>query len=398
MTRLDEEPEAGRHRFAGRARRLSVGGLTKLLGAGVPADTLDFAVGTPAWPDPPAEVVEAACAALRGGANQYAPPDGDLGLRTALAGWLGRGVDPLTELTITSGATEALCVALLATVDPGDEVVVLEPCYENFLTAITVAGAQARFVPLRGDGWRYDSEELAAAFGPRTRAVVVNTPNNPTGRLLTADDIREIGALCERWDTTIISDEVYSSYVFDGRAHLSPRDVPGAGHRTIVLGSLSKSHAISGWRMGFLLADAERTEVLRRVHIVTSGGAAHPLQAGLAEAHLLGGTAWDPRPGLQDRRDRVVEALRGYGLRCVAPQGGCYALADIRDVSDTDSEAFVLDLLAGSRVLFVPGTFFFPNGGGKHLVRVAFNRPDSVIDELVARLGGAAVPATTRGA
>ncbi|SFB04785.1 aminotransferase [Amycolatopsis marina] len=374
---------------ADRTRYLPAGGLAALLGAGREYGAVDLAVGTPGWPVPAPDLIEQACVALRTGNNQYENPAGNLELREQLAGVLadaGDPADPATELTITVGGSEGLCVAFLSVVDPGDEVIVLEPSYENFLGGIALAGGRPRYVRVGAD-WRIDPDVLAAAFGSRTRAIVLNTPNNPTGHVLSREELGVVARLCERWDTTVISDEVYSTYVFDGREHISVADDPALRARSIVIGSLSKSHAISGWRMGFLRANAAITEVLRQVHIATTAGGAGPLQRAVAEAGVLRSGDWNPAAQMQRNRDRVVAMFSRLGLRCSVPEGGCYVMADIRPFTDQTSDKFAHRLLVHGGVVVAPGQFFFGAGvGGDDFIRIAFNRPDDTLDEAERRL------------
>jgi aminotransferase len=266
-------------------------------------------------------------------------------------------------------------------VDPGDEVIVLEPFYENFLGAITLAGGVPKFVPLSPPDWRLDSRALAAAAGPRTRAIVLNTPSNPTGRMLSLEELNEIAGVCERWGVTVISDEVYSGLVFDGRVHVSVADVPRIRPYAIVVGSLSKSLAISGWRLGYLRAEAPYTQVLRRVHEVSTNGAAAPLQYGVGGAGVLRGDWWNPAAELAVRRDRMQSTLRKMGLRFWPADGGCFLFADISAVTDTDAHEYVRQLLDERAVLLVPGTGFFADPDrGRGYVRVAFNRALDILD------------------
>jgi N-succinyldiaminopimelate aminotransferase len=348
---------------------------------------VDLAVGVPGYPEPPASLIDEAVAAVRGGFNQYDDPRGNQRLRQRLAGRLAAPTDPETELTVTVGATEGLCAAVLATIDPADEVVLLEPFYEGFAAAVALAGGIPRVVTLRPPDWRWDPGELAAAFGPRTRALLLNSPANPTGRTFGARELAELAELAARWDVTVISDEVYADLTFDGRPRLSAADVPGLAERSVVIGSLSKNLAISGWRLGYLRADAERTRFLRRVHEVTTQGAAAPFQRAVAQSAALADQSWDPATGLQERRDHLQRTLRAFGLRFHPSEGGCFLLADISAVSDLDSEAYCRWLVEQHGVLVVPGTPFFadPGRGGRY-VRVAFNRTFATLDAAAAQL------------
>ncbi|MFF9642524.1 pyridoxal phosphate-dependent aminotransferase [Kitasatospora aureofaciens] len=371
---------------AQRVRQLPAGGLVALL-AGRGADSVDLAAGTPEWPATPPELVEGAVRALREGVHQYEDPAGNPRLREWIAGTLPGRPDPDTELTVTAGASEALAVALLACVDPGDEVVVLEPFYENFLSAVALVGGVPRFVRAEGPDWALDPDALTAAFGPRTRAIVLNSPANPTGRLLTDGELGLIAELCERWDVTAVSDEVYAGYVYDGARHRSVAELPGLAERSIVLGSFSKSHAVSGWRLGYLRAPAPWTRMLRQVHIATTGGAAAPLQHALAEAGPVLRDGWDPAGSMRPLRDLAVRMLTEAGFDCVAPRGGIYVTAGIQRLTREPSPAFVRDLAAATGVLLAPATPFFadPRRGDRY-VRVAFNRPEATLREAHRRL------------
>ncbi|AGL19074.1 pyridoxal phosphate-dependent aminotransferase [Actinoplanes sp. N902-109] len=369
-----------RARFSQRALSLRGSSLVELFLLARARGAVDLAVGTPAFPVPPGPLIDAAVSALRTGHNQYENPNGEAALRGQIARSLSTPADPDTELTVTAGGTEALCLAVLATVDPGDEVIVLEPYYENFIGAITLAGGVPRPVPLHRPDWRLDPVALAAAFGPRTRAVILNTPSNPTGRMLTLEELDEIAELCECWDTTVISDEVYARLVFDDRIHLSVADVPRLRPRSIVVGSLSKSVAVSGWRLGYLRAAPEYTRVLRRVHEVTTNGTAAPLQYAAGHAAVLTAEWWHPATELAARRDMAVDMLRAAGLDCRPAEGGCFLLADISGITGADCHTYVRDLLDERAVLMVPGTAFFADpADGHRYVRVAFNRTQDTL-------------------
>jgi N-succinyldiaminopimelate aminotransferase len=379
---------ARRPRTSSRAAGLAGNSLGELFLLARARGAIDLSVGTPGYPEPTTDMIEGAVETIRAGRNQYDHPAGDLLLRERIARRLGTATDPATELTITVGATEALCVALFATVDPGDEVVLLTPGYEQFNAAVALAGAVPRFVPLHAPEWRYDPTDLAAAFTPRTRAVLLNTPSNPTGRVLDRSELEEIAELCERWDVTVICDEVYRDFVFDGRRHLSVTEVPGLAERSIVVGSMSKSHAVSGWRLGFLRADPARTEVLRRVHEVTTNGAATPLQvaAGLA-ALSVDRTVTSAEMGR--RRDRVQDVFSRMGMKFAPAEGGCFLFADISPLTGgrKDGTAFVRELLDSAGVLIVPGASFFADPTrGEQYVRIAFNRHTEVLREVECRI------------
>ncbi|MDH6709613.1 N-succinyldiaminopimelate aminotransferase [Kitasatospora sp. MAA19] len=363
------------------------GGLASLLLEGLPPGTVDLAVGTPAYPDTPPELVEAAVAALRAGIHQYQDPAGVPLLRERIAAGLPGAPDPGSEITVTVGGSEGLGVALLSLVDPGDEVIVFEPFYENFLSAIALTGARPRPVRLRAPDWSVDPDELAAAFGPRTRAVIVNSPANPTGVILERATLDLLAELCGRWNAVVISDEVYAGYVYEPAGYRSVTEIEGLADRSVVIGSLSKSHAISGWRLGFLRAAPELTALLRKVHVATTGGAAAALQHAAANADLLLPERWDHAEGMRERRDRTVDLLRDAGFDFTRPAGGCYVLARIDGLTDEPSPRFVRTLLAETGVLVAPGTSFFVDpADGERYVRIAFNRPLHTLDTAAERL------------
>lgn len=379
--------EAARGFTAERVGNIPVSGLVALLEVANSTGAVDLASGVPGWPLPPSAMIDAACEALRTGSHQYEHPNGNAELRASIAASLSTPADPDTEITITVGSSEALCVSMLSTVNPGDEVIVLEPFYENFLSAIAAAGGRPRFVRLRAPEWRWDSVELAAAFNGRTRAIMLNSPSNPTGHVLDAGELTEVAELCQRWGVTAVSDEVYSSYIFDNRSHVSVADVPGLRERSIAIGSLSKSHAVSGWRLGHLRAPAEISAVLRRVHVATSCGTAGPLQRAASRAGVLGRSSWGHGQEMQELRDRAVAIFSSVGLRCTPPEGGCYVFADIRPCTGDDCESFVRRLVTELGVLIVPGRFFFEHQNrDSGFVRIAFNKPKATLETAAQRL------------
>lgn len=375
-------------RTSTRTAVLTGNSLTELFVLARARGAIDLAVGTPGYPETSTRLVEEAAQAMRAGRNQYEHPAGVAELRRDIAGMLGGGADPDREITVTAGATEALFIALMSTVDVGDEVVLFSPGYEQLAAAATLVGARLRFVRLHGPEWRYDPAELAAAFSERTRAVLLNTPANPTGRVLNREELQEIAGLCERFDATVICDEVYRTFVFDGRRHVSVTDIPELTDRNIVIGSLSKSHAISGWRLGFLRSDPRRTETLRRVHELTTNGTAAPLQAAVASA------AWavdldEARIEMSRRRDLAQEIFSGMGMKFAPVEGGCFLFADISPLTGGrgDGTDFAHHLLDTAGVLLAPGAPFFGDPAeGRDYVRIAFNRQAETLREAERRI------------
>jgi aminotransferase len=371
-----------------RTARLSGNSLTELFVLARARGAIDLAVGTPGYPSTSARLIEDAAQAMRAGRNQYEHPAGEAELRRQIADMLGDGADPEREITVTTGATEALYIALLSTLDQDDEVILFSPGYEQLAAAAALVGARLRFVRLHPPQWRYDPAELAAAFTPRTRAVLLNTPANPTGRVLTRAELEEIAELCDRWDATVICDEVYRAFAFDGRRHVSVTGIPAFTDRNIVIGSLSKSHAVSGWRLGFLRSDPGRTRTLRRVHELTTNGTAAPLQ--VAAASAAGSLDLDQvRRGMGRRRDLAQDIFAGMGMKFAPAEGGCFLFADISPLTGgrEDGTAFAHHLLDRAGVLLAPGAPFFADPAeGRDYVRIAFNRQVETLREAERRI------------
>ncbi|ANW22446.1 pyridoxal phosphate-dependent aminotransferase [Streptomyces clavuligerus] len=332
---------------------------------------LDIAIGTPPG-QPPRAAVTAAADAMLAGRNQYADPAGVPELRAAVAGRLlassGVGVDPETEITITAGATEGLLVALLTVTDPGDEVVVVEPAFELYRGAVELAGCTRVPAPLDPSGWRLDPERIASVLTPRTAALIVNTPHNPTGRVFTAEELGGLLDLCERRGVTCVVDEVYADFVFDGGPHVSALGFPRHRPRVVVVGSLSKADEMSGWRLGYCVADPALTTALRHVHERTTFGAAVPLQHGAAVLARAGSGPEQFRNG----RDEMVRRLAAMGFEVTTPEGGWFLLAGTRRLG-LRSDALAEGLLVRAGVLVAPATpFFADTGEGQRWIRTTF--------------------------
>ncbi|MCX4692910.1 pyridoxal phosphate-dependent aminotransferase [Streptomyces sp. NBC_01408] len=376
-------------RLSRRAAGLPPLGLAALLPAARAGGATDLALGIPVG-DPPRAAVDAAAAALRSGSNQYADPAGLLDLRLALAAQLtaerGVEVDAERELTVCAGATEGLLVALIATTDPGDEVLIPSPFFENHPGVVELAGAVPRFAPLTGPGWRLTEESLDSAVTPRTRALLLNNPHNPTGRVFDEAEFAALSAVCERHDLTLIIDEVYDRFVYDGRSHLSPLGShPGLRDRTVVVGSLSKTRRMSGWRLGFCVARPSITAAVRSVHERTTLGTPHPLQLGALALGAVDEAAVDEaRTEFQTKRDLVCAGLRAAGFTVHPPEGGWFLLAGTAGLGRRSS-ALARELVEHAKVLVAPGASFFPDReAGEDWVRIALVRDRS---DLAAALG-----------
>ena len=356
-------------------------------------DSLNLAQGFPNFPAP--ELLKAAAAqAIHDDINQYAITWGAGRLRRALAASYARRygleADPEREITVTCGATEAMISTLLAVVDPGDEVIVFEPFYENYGPDTILADARPVYVPLE-PGQPLDLDRLAAAFTPRTRAIVVNTPSNPAGRVLNRPELEAIARLCREHDVLAVTDEIYEHIRYRGE-HVPIATLPEMRGRTVTISGASKTFGVTGWRVGWIIAPAALTDAIRKVHDFLTVGAPAPLQEGVAAAleQLDDGFYRELAQGYQRRRDTLYSALVGAGFRCTPPEGAYYILADFSAVSDAaDDTAFAVWLSREVGVTPVPGSSFFrEGGGGRSMVRFVFCKTDDVLAEAARRLAG----------
>ena len=343
----------------------------------------------------PDEIKEAAVAAIRADVNQYAITWGARALREALADAYrdryAMPVDPDTMITVTCGATEAMVASLLAVVDPGDEVVVFEPFYENYGPDATLCGARPVFVPLRAPDFTFDRDELAAAFTPRTKAIVVNTPNNPTGRVFTRDELEAIAELCRRHDVLAVTDEIYEHIVYEG-AHVPIATLADMAERTITISGFSKTFSVTGWRVGTIVAAPELTGAIRKVHDFLTVGAPAPLQQACAAALRIGPPYYQRLAAeYRERRDRLHAALVAGGFTTKLPEGAYYLLCDISHLGFADDVAFARWLVETVGVAGVPGSAFFSRPElGRTLIRFTFCKRAETLDAAAARLADAA--------
>jgi len=362
---------------------------------------VNLSQGFPDFPAP-AALKEAACEAIRQDINQYAVTWGAKPLREAIAADLGRrrgvSVDPERQITVCCGSTEAMIATLLAIVDPGDEVIVFEPFYENYGPDAILSGATPRFVRLRQPAstgapassadWSFDPDELAAAFSNRTRAIIINTPNNPTGKVFTRAELTEIARLCQRWDVMAVTDEIYEHIVYDDAVHVPLATLEGMADRTVTINSVSKTFSVTGWRVGWTVAPPDVTGAIRKVHDFLTVGAAAPLQAAAAVALASPDSYYrDLAASYQARRNRLMAILAGAGFVCFEPRGAYYIMTDISGFGFADDVAFARHLVEQIGVASVPGSSFFRDpASGRTAVRFTFCKRDDTLAEAERRL------------
>jgi aspartate/methionine/tyrosine aminotransferase len=359
-------------------------------------DAINLSQGMPE-DNPPPEVIEAAVEALRGGGNQYSITWGTRDLRAAIAEkyqrWYGMVADPETEVTVTCGVTEAVVAALMAHINPGDRVIIVEPAHENYLAAVRFAGGEPVWISLRPPDFDLDEEEFRRAFAQRPKAILLNTPSNPTGRVFDREFLSFIAELCVEHDVLAVSDEIYEHITYDGHEHIPIATLPGMAERTITTGGCSKTYSATGWRIAWVVAPEAISEPIRTVHDYMTICAPTPLQAAALVALGLPNSIYD---GLiveyTKRRDAMMQVLEGSGFEAKPPQGAYYVMADYGSVrSDMDDIAFARWLTSERRVAVVPGSTFY-NGNpdiGKGMVRFAFPKRVETLKLAGERLKGA---------
>ncbi len=352
---------------------------------------VNLSQGFPDFPAP-AEIKNAAREAIARDINQYAITWGAKTLRDAIAKKFERtqgvSVDPEREITVCCGATEAMISTMLAIINPGDEVVVFEPFYENYGPDAILSGATPRFVKLHPPEWSFDPEELAAAFGPATKAIILNTPNNPTGKVFRREELEAIRVLCAHWGAVAITDEIYEHMVYDGAQHISPAAIEGMRERTITINALSKTYSVTGWRVGWAIAPPEITSAIRKVHDFLTVGASAPLQeAGAAALQFPAEYYEQLARAYLSRRDRLLAILTEAGFRCFTPRGAYYIMTDISAFGFPDDVAFAKYLVQEIGVAAVPGSSFYRDpADGRNYLRFTFCKTDKTLDAAAERL------------
>ena len=352
---------------------------------------VNLAQGFPDFPAP-AHLKDAACEAIQADFNQYPITWGTKPFRGAIAEKYKRSYalefDPEREITVCCGSTEGMIASLLATTNPGDEIIIFEPYYENYHPDTLLCGASRKLVSLKAPHWTFDREELRAAFSKNTKAIIINTPNNPTGKVFNLDELTFIAELCQEFDALAITDEIYEHITYEGHQHIPIMSLPGMRDRSILINSLSKTYSVTGWRVGWVLAAPDLTDSIRKVHDFLTVGAATPLQqAGVLALSQPEDYYRDLSEHYRQRRDVLIEILQGAGFKTIHPYGAYYVMADISSFGYANDIAFVKHLIENVGVAAVPGSSFFedPRKGDQY-IRFCFCKKYETLEEARTRL------------
>jgi len=385
-----------KHFLSGRVEHFTESVIREMTRQAMLHGAVNLAQGFPDFPAP-AEIKQAAQDAVASDINQYAITWGAKSLRDAIArkakDWQGISADPEKNITVCCGSTEAMISTLLAVCNPGDEVVIFEPFYENYGPDSILSGAKPRFVKLRPPtsaeaGWTFDERELRAVFHNHTKAIILNTPNNPTGKVFTREELEIIRDLCVEFNVLAITDEIYEHIIYDGAQHVSIASLDGMQDRTVTINGLSKTYSVTGWRVGWTIAPSNITDAIRKVHDFLTVGAPAPLQeAGAAALDLPDSYYQKLAENYRTRRDHLIPALAEAGFRCFKPRGAYYVMTDISRFEFADDLAFTQHLVKDIGVAAVPGSSFYndPRDGARQ-VRFAFCKRDQTLDEAGRRL------------
>jgi aminotransferase len=340
----------------------------------------------------PIEMKEAACKAIHDDINQYAITWGAKNLRNAIAEktarFNGMKIDPEKNITVCCGSTEAMISTCLALVNPGEEVIVFEPYYENYGPDAILSGAAPRFISLREPDWAFDPDELKALFNNKTRAIILNTPNNPTGKVFAREELELIADLCRKWDVIAITDEIYEHIVYEGRKHISIATLDGMAERTVTINAASKTFSVTGWRVGYAIASETFTSAIRKVHDFLTVGAPAPLQEAVAAAMRFPDSYYAQlRVEYLERRDFLMKGLEDSGFRCYKPYGAYYIMTDITEFGFTDDTTFAHALVKDVGVAAVPGSSFYSNPrNGYRKIRFGFPKKMQTLQNAVELL------------
>ena len=391
MTHDNASPGPPRARTAARTHGFTESVIREMTRLCAQHGGVNLAQGFPDFPCP-RPLKDAAIAAIEADVNQYAITWGAKGFRDALVAkterFYGLQYDPEREVTVTCGSTEAMIATLLALVNPGEEVIVFEPFYENYGPDAILSGATPRFVRLNEPDWSFDPDDLTRAFNDRTRAIIVNTPNNPTGKVFSRAELELIGGLCQRWNVVCVTDEIYEHMVYDDLVHVPMASLPGMRDRTVTISGLSKTYSVTGWRVGTILAPPDLTIAIRKVHDFLTVGAPAPLmEAGVAALSLDDAYYRRLAADYDLRRNYLVPALDQAGFRTFRPHGAYYVMTDISGFGFDDDVTFARWLVEHVGVAAVPGSSFYSDpAAGRQRLRFHFARLRSTLEAAVERL------------
>jgi aminotransferase len=384
-----------RQRVSRKAARFTESVIREMTREALKFGAINLSQGFPDFPAP-AEIKRAAMQAIEADINQYAITWGARDFRQSIAEktrlFLGLEIDPETEITVTCGSTEGMIAAMMATVDPGEEVIIFEPFYENYAPDAILSDATPRYVPLRPPDWSFDRDELRAAFNPKTKAIIICNPNNPTGKVFTRDEMEYIAALCLEHDALCFTDEIYEHIIYPREdreiKHISMAQIDGMRERTVVVNSMSKTYSVTGWRVGYCIAPPEITGAIRKVHDFLTVGAAAPLQAAGAAALRLPRAYYDRlQAEYTARRNLLLPALEAAGFGVFPPDGAYYVMTDISRFGFANDVEFTRYLVREIGVACVPGSSFYndPNRGAQQ-VRFCFCKRDETLLAAAERL------------
>jgi aminotransferase len=410
-------PQRIKSRISGKAASFTESVIREMTREAVKYGAVNLGQGFPDFAAPE-DIKQKAMEAIAADHNQYAITWGVKSFRDAIAAktkwFLGLEIDPETEITVTCGSTEGMIAAMMATVDPGEEVVVFEPFYENYAPDAILSDAKPVHVPLYAvaDGFVFDRDELRAAFSQRTKAIIICNPNNPSGKVFSRDELEFIGGLCQEFDALCFTDEIYEHIIYDDvsssefqvpsrsesslttdnrpptTAHICMANIDGMRERTVIVNSLSKTYSVTGWRVGYCIAPPDITSAIRKVHDFLTVGAANPLQhAGAYALGLPSDYYEDLQSEYQKKRDFIVPVLQNAGFGCAYPEGAYYVMCDISAFGFTDDIEFTKHLIREIGVAVVPGSSFYHRAEmGSQFVRFCFCKKDETLDAAAERL------------
>ena len=377
--------------LSAKAARFTESVIREMTRMAIQYQAINLSQGFPDFPAP-AEIKRAAQDAIAADINQYAITWGSKNLRLSIAekfaATTGISIDTEREITVCCGSTESIMASMMAIINPGDEVVVFEPFYENYGPDAIMSGATPRFVKLHAPDWTFDPAELAAAFGPKTKAIILNTPNNPTGKVFERAELETIRDLCVRWNTFAITDEIYEHMLYDGAQHIPICTLAGMRERTITINALSKTYSVTGWRVGWAVAPPDVSVAIRKCHDFLTVGAAAPLQEAGAIALKFPREYYEKLASdYAQRRERLLGILTTAGFKCFKPRGAYYIMTDIAAFGFPDDVAFAKYLVSEIGVAAVPGSSFYHNPrDGRTQLRFTFCKTEKTFQAAEDRL------------